>query len=340
MGPQIASLVREYDPNVTFLVSTWLLDDAERKMVYNLCDQNASWFDGLIMEVRRAGEHDISAKYQKLVFPEISMFGSLNEGYGCNGANPKPKEFAKDASEMAKSGYGAILYSEGIYEDINKIIWISKLWDPNRTAEDIVREYVEFYFGKDNVDLGCKLIKGLEQTWPPGNLINVPLSTLETLRNEAVTMHNTIPKQSWCLDRWHILKDRAEMDYLIAKIGSEDDILKTARSIICEAGYSTDNKALRKHLSDFQKKLEARTAGLDLLFTTHWNYLNRVHMQKSTILVIRPPSFIGERDWAFLLTIVKNASAKRSDEQMKQELLKGFKQWFWFNNFESGFMCM
>jgi|GEM_PF-4455159 len=337
MGPQIASIVKEYNPHAQVLISTWYLDDAERNIVYKLCDEDTSWFDGLIMDVRWAGEHTFSKRYAKMVFPEISMFGSINDAYGGSGANPNPKRFAEEAATAARLKYGAAVYSEGIYEDVNKIIWISMLWDPNRTAEDVVNEYAHFYFSGTNQTRAFDLIMGLEQTWPPGNLVNVHLQTVEQLRCHAQAIQSKVPSLKWCHDRWQILNDRAEMDYLIVKAGSEKDVLQVAQAIFNEAAYTRDWPTLRTHLQDFQNKLEARTAVLDAFFAVHWNYLTTIHTQASTVLVLRPPAFVGERDWPTLLMVVNKALAQTSGEAMQMELLKGFKKWFWFNNYDPGF---
>lgn len=47
---------------------------------------------------------------------------------------------------------GGAPYSEGIYEDVNKAIVAGFYWDPDRKAEETVREYVSFEFSPDAVD--------------------------------------------------------------------------------------------------------------------------------------------------------------------------------------------
>jgi hypothetical protein len=48
------------------------------------------------------------------------------------------------------------IYSEGIYEDINKVICGQSYWDTDRAALDTVSEYAPFEYWPDVVDSPCQ----------------------------------------------------------------------------------------------------------------------------------------------------------------------------------------
>lgn len=77
-------------------------------------------------------------------FPEISMFRA--SPWGGYGANPMPKHFQeiwdRDGDKLA----GGWPYSEGMYEDINKIIML-RFYRDNQSAEATIREYLNYEFG-------------------------------------------------------------------------------------------------------------------------------------------------------------------------------------------------
>lgn len=41
---------------------------------------------------------------------------------------------------------GFISYSDGVHDDVNKVIWSMLGWDPSRDVRRIVTEYCRFFF--------------------------------------------------------------------------------------------------------------------------------------------------------------------------------------------------
>ncbi len=84
-----------------------------------------------------------------LNFPEISMYAC--HPWGGYGANPLPRYLQSlwDASKARLSG--GFPYSEGIYEDANKVMVAQLYWNPETTTEAALREYIAFYFSPEAV---------------------------------------------------------------------------------------------------------------------------------------------------------------------------------------------
>ncbi len=75
---------------------------------------------------------------------EISMCDTVP--WGGYGTNPVPKRIMKSWNQYGHLHIGGTPYSEGIYEDINKVIML-RLYRDNQEPEITVREYLSYEFG-------------------------------------------------------------------------------------------------------------------------------------------------------------------------------------------------
>ena len=94
-------------------------------------------------------------------FPEISMFG-MNP-WGGYGVNPAPAHFEKLWGRIKHLASGGAPYSEGIYEDLNKAIYAQFYWDPERKADETIKEYAAFEFSRDIADDIVEVARIFEQ---------------------------------------------------------------------------------------------------------------------------------------------------------------------------------
>jgi len=335
IGPNVSKLVKELNPGARFLVSTWYMDTGERQLVYEQMKSGARWFDGTVSETKHEAERNalgaVPGRYAKLVFPEISMFDSYGEGYGTNGANPAPQRFVDEARRTAENGFGTELYSEGFYDDVNKVVWASMLWNPHRTSADIVHEYSSFYFGPRAAPAAEELISGLEQTWGAAKLTAAPAEQVQHLKDLATSMDRTVPADQVAgRNRLRALRDRAAMDDLMKRIGPDGSLAKEAHRIFEEAGYAANPAEFRREAGAFLQAVRSREAVTEQLFETHWEYLRFFHMEKTT-LAFNPDKMLGKTDWAPLLKPLEKALADKDDGRMRDAVVKAFRRWWWFD---------
>ena len=92
-----------------------------------------------------------------LNFPEISMWGQ--NPWGGYGANPLPGRLQRLWNQTQHKLAGGFPYSEGIYEDINKVICSQLYWDGYRPTLDAVKDYIAFEFSPDVVDTVAQAIQ-------------------------------------------------------------------------------------------------------------------------------------------------------------------------------------
>lgn len=331
ISQDIARLVKDSSPEARFIISTWYMSDREMELVYEQANLPDRWFDGLLIETRRVGEPKIPSDMFLSVFSEISMFDCFFVSYGCNGANPAVRRFVDEASRIADLEYGVVLYSEGIYEDINKITWAAVMWNSQQTPENIAKEYSHFYFGYRNAEMGKELILDLEQTWGLAKLPKVSLTTALSLFNSIRSLEKHLPPTDWSRCRWLSLYYRAKIDYLMLKVGPSRGLLEETKHLFDFAGYTNDLSALRKRLEALHIRIVKRNSDLDNLFETYYKYLQEFHLDTS-MLIFRPDQYVGSEDFRSLFEGCAAALNENCDESMRRRFIRTIHRWVWCNS--------
>ncbi len=230
LSKKIGELARNKVPGIKIILSTWLFDCVEDEGEWvglaKAFSAEKPWVDYI-----QADSHERFPRYlinnpvpgnlPLLNFPEISMWESWP--WGGFGANPLPQRSQRLWDEVKDKVAGGAPYSEGIFEDINKVIYSQFYWTRDRSAYQIVREYVAFEFSHEHADDIVQAIgilernHGLKAAYKSGTpvKINVPIvdhgakKAYELLKAVDKNLAD-ITKKGW---RWRILLLRAMFDY-------------------------------------------------------------------------------------------------------------------------------
>jgi hypothetical protein len=171
----IALLARQHFPNVKVVLSTWLIDQHEWDGIVEAFQRKPLWADYIMMEPAfrdsvRFPESPVPGQLPRVGFPEISMADMYP--WGGFGANPQPAQFQKQWNRVKDYFGGGFPYSEGIYDDLNAVIFSQFYWDPNRDVNNTVREYLAYELSPSVVPEMTKVISILEEDnhyrWWPG----------------------------------------------------------------------------------------------------------------------------------------------------------------------------
>lgn len=150
-------------------ISAWFFGrdvPGEDDVLYGYLAQRPGWFRHVVAGAAEASRWKKEGRvlpeaYRVLLFPDVSMFDGVP--WGGRGANPAPRKFAQELRDVRDMLAGGIVYSEGRYDDVNKILWAQMLWDPDRDPADIVREYCRFYLDADVEREAASLLLDVEQ---------------------------------------------------------------------------------------------------------------------------------------------------------------------------------
>lgn len=155
----IAKLVRSKFPRTKIVLSTWYFDRFVQGewdgLQTNFSRNKPDWIDYLMIDdfgefPQYPLEHGIPGGFPVVNFPEISMEGMYP--WGGFGANPRLRHWQAYHLTTRELVSGGFPYSEGIFEDLNKVLMLQWGWDPSRNAEDIIHEYASSYFSSDVAD--------------------------------------------------------------------------------------------------------------------------------------------------------------------------------------------
>jgi hypothetical protein len=173
---EVGKLARKKLPGAEIFLSTWFLDNNEWQGIKGQLALEKKLVDGIISEPGQSGlpikpeEHGLPM----VGFPEISMHETFP--WGGFGATPLTGLVQGQWNRVKAVSSGGFPYSEGIYEDLTKVV-ISQFYWNDQPAAETVKEYIAFEFSPDVVDEIVQVVKTLEQNhhmrWWPGKLEGV-----------------------------------------------------------------------------------------------------------------------------------------------------------------------
>ncbi len=79
--------------------------------------------------------------------------------------NTRPHDMANIVRQLQPSTIGAITYSEGCTDDINKTVWSRLSWDPDASLTDVLRDYGRYFISERLADDFAQGIFALERNW-------------------------------------------------------------------------------------------------------------------------------------------------------------------------------
>ncbi len=140
--------------------------------------------------------------------------------------NPRPVEFSTLHRLLSHYTVGSVSYSEGVHDDLNKMVWSLLEFDSDYPLREAVSDYVRyFFFGTDTEKL-TDAIFGLEMSWEGNPLnnpsINATYKTFCELKNDYTAL-----SENW---RFLLLYFRACCDKLVLeRIKFENSLIEDAK---------------------------------------------------------------------------------------------------------------
>jgi len=185
---QTASL-RRFHPKLTMWLSPqgFSKDDMEYFFSY-LEKAQPAWLAGAVFapwvhmdiaEFRRR----VPARYDVRYYPDITHtrncqypIANWDRAFALTSTREpvttRPHDMANLVRRLQPKTIGAIVYSEGCTDDINKAIWFGLSWDPNASITEILRDYGRYFISERLADDYAQGILALERNWTGPLLTN------------------------------------------------------------------------------------------------------------------------------------------------------------------------
>jgi hypothetical protein len=215
MAEPLARAYRGAFPKGKVVLGTWYFDrwaDGEWAAVaakFNA--KKPDWVDYVMADnfeeyPRYPLDHGVPGGFPLLNFPDISMWGQ--DPWGGYGANPYPGRLQERWNLTRNRLSGGIPYSEGIYEDLNKVICARFYWDPDRPALETVRDYVAFEFSPAVANEVTAVVEIFEKNHLR-NGIGERAAEACALLDLAEAKLTSAARSAW---RWRLFRIRAAID--------------------------------------------------------------------------------------------------------------------------------
>ena len=169
--------------------------------------------------------------------------------------NPQPFYYAAIHNRYAPFTDGFLTYSDGVHDDINKVVWNLVGWDSNKDVFEILTEYARFFFGTEVADAAANGILALERNWAGPIEANGGIEATLAFWQNLESKHPEL-RQNW---RWQFLVMRAYYDtYNRRRKIYEQNLEKEANQILAKARVNGVDRTLAEALAHINKADENR----------------------------------------------------------------------------------
>jgi hypothetical protein len=187
------AVLRRYHPNAQMWMSPQSFNAEWMEEFYGLMRKEPAWLGGIVYGPQvREGVPKLRAKIPKKYpirrYPDITH--SRHSQYpvpdwdvafavteGREGINPRPADQAIIFRRYQEYAIGALTYSEGVNDDVNKIVWSALGWDPDADVTAVLREYSRYFIGEKYRDTFAQGLLALERNWRGPLLTNAAVAT-------------------------------------------------------------------------------------------------------------------------------------------------------------------
>jgi hypothetical protein len=262
----LTKILHKYHPNAGMWISLQGFNREKVEYFYKYVqEKQPDWLKGVAngpssppLEIER--EH-LPEKYMIRAYPDLThtvrcqypverwdQAFALTLGRECT--NPQPTYYAKIHNRDAVYTNGFLSYSDGIHDDVNKVVWSQMAWNTKNNVRNIMVEYCSFFFGFQISEMAADGILALEQNWV-GPVMNNPVIG-ETLKLwQKLETENPQLTENW---RWQQLIMRAYYDAFIQeRLAYEKGLEKEANEILAKAETLGADKAMEEALAHVQK---------------------------------------------------------------------------------------
>jgi hypothetical protein len=177
----VAARLAARHPKAGIWLSLQGFNARQEDAVYQYLDKaKPAWLAGLVAgpsspPIARTRRR-LDPRYKLRLYPDLThnkicqyQVPNWDQAYaltlGREAINPRPEEYALIHNRFAAYTDGFISYSDGVHDDVNKVIWSALAWDPSRDVRGILLEYTKLHFGGAVATEAADAILSLERNW-------------------------------------------------------------------------------------------------------------------------------------------------------------------------------
>ena len=187
------AVLRRHHPEAEMWVSPQSFTGPFMEDFYALAGEEPAWLTGIV--VGPVISDDLPTLRRRLPaslpirrYPDITH--SLSSQYPVHewdlahaltldreGINPRPEAQTAIFRRYERTAVGFITYSEGVNDDVNKIVWSGLGWDPEVDPHETLRRYSRYFIGPGYAETFAQGLFALERNWRGPLLTNRGVQT-------------------------------------------------------------------------------------------------------------------------------------------------------------------
>lgn len=268
----VAEVLHEYHPNAKIWVSPQVFRPSKQwfDSFFKHVNNEYSWFGGVVfgpwvkipikeirerinpnIQIRRYPDitHSLSCQYP---IPQLDLAFAVTLGREC--INPRPIDEKIIHNAFDQYSQGSISYSEGINDDVNKIVWSDQDWNPETPVIETLRDYARYFIGPDYTESVAQGFMAEEKNLQGPLLVNDGISrTLNQWQQmEKSASTETLSNPRFQMGLMRAYYDAYEYNRLIYETGLE----QKAREILSSAEQKGSKTAIREARETLSKAWE------------------------------------------------------------------------------------
>lgn len=268
----VAAMLHKYHPQAKVWLSLQGFRPQQNQTVYRYVQQQRpAWLGGLVTgpssppveETRAALPPEYKLRYYpdlthnvRSDFPVPWWDPFFNFTLGRESVNPRPMHYSALYHFLKPYMDGFISYSDGVHDDVNKIIWTRLAWDPAISERDALIEYANFFFCSKAKEDAADAILALESNWQGPAATNGSIQTTWMAWNQLARRYPLL-KNNW---RWQMYLLRADYDAYARKRGIYETTLEEeANDALRQAPVIGPGLAMKRALQRLHSSSERTT---------------------------------------------------------------------------------
>ena len=270
---ELAGHLRQRHPHAKVWLSLQWFNEAQCTDIYAWIDRmRPEWFGGLVTGPGSPGPEEtrrrLTRAYPVRHYPDITHTVRCqypvqwwDPAYaltlGREPINPQPVYYGLVHNYFAPYSDGFITYSDGMNDDVNKMVWSRRGWDPGCDVRETLIEYGRFFFDAQRAGEIADAILALEKNWE-GSLaenggVPATLALWQRLERELPQLAN-----NW---RWQKLLVRAYYDaYTRERLLHETQLEVRANALLLDAAEKGASAVVQGALTELGRAESERTA--------------------------------------------------------------------------------
>lgn len=254
----LSVILKRYHPAAKTWLSLQGFSEEQCRYTYKyIREQMPAWLGGLITgpssPTAKQTRPELPAKYMIRHYPDLThnvrcefeipwWDPAFSLTLGREAVNPRPAHYTAIYHSMEAYINGFISYSDGVHDDVNKIIWTMLAWNSSAQETEILQQYSNYFFETSASSTAADGILALEKNWQGPIATNGGITaTLAYWKN--LEQHHPLLAGNW---RWQMCLLRAHYDaYTRARQAYESELEQQANDRLLHASLSGAEEAMK-----------------------------------------------------------------------------------------------